>query len=81
MSACFANVSARLFHPSLENQSDAMLRALLEYANANNSGGDTLTNPATEVLRRLMAAGVNQTALNIIRERLAATELQCARGN
>jgi hypothetical protein len=82
MSACFTTVANRLYHPSLEPSGvDSLVKGLLEYAAANNSGGDVITNnAASECLRRFMQAGVNENALTVIRERLSRVELNFAEG-
>jgi hypothetical protein len=80
MSAVFKQASDRLSLSESSQGDLAFVHALFKYADANNTGSDVLTNPISECIRRLEAAGINPHALHRIKELLAKQEIAYAAG-
>lgn len=80
MSAVYSKVAEQLGLNNSSQGDAGFLHALLTYANANHSGSDVATNPYSEVIRRLEAAGLNPHAMVRIKSILADGEIKFAAG-
>jgi len=80
MSAVFSTVNKKIFGNVVSQDQACLIQALLEYAAANNSGGDVLSNPFTEVSRRLRDVPINPVAQQKIDYFLAQFAEQYAAG-
>jgi hypothetical protein len=79
MSAVFKKVLDSGFNSDSQGEG-AFVTALLQFADANHSGGDVLANPYSEALRRFEAAGINPHAFARLRQVFADGERRFAAG-